>query len=206
MAYRGETARSSVAKRHGGEALACGERRHVARHRVLETCAACVLGVVVGCGSDYVMRSSEAAPGRAAADPAVLEAEEATALARINAARAEASLGELEADAALTRAARDFACVLANEEQLSHTGPDGSTFVERMCAAGFEPACSGQVAGAENLAAGAATGDATFEQWLGSAGHRRNMLGAPYTLAGIGRCVRPGTRLTYFWTLLVAAR
>ncbi len=181
---------------------------------MLSTLAACaavlgtmnLIGSTTGCGADDAVRSSPAAQGRAATDPAALEAEEQAALARINELRVQASLEPLAAEASLVRAARDFACVLANEEVLSHTGPDGSTFVERMCAAGFEPACDGRVAGAENLAAGSASGDATFEQWFASDGHRQNMLGPDYSLAGIGRCVRPGTRLTYFWTLLAVAR
>lgn len=63
----------------------------------------------------------------------------------------------------------------------SHRSPDGSTPFDRMRAAGITFS-----AAAENIAYGVFTGEAAFQQWIGSAGHRRNLLNCRYTRHGVG--------------------
>jgi len=51
----------------------------------------------------------------------------------------------------------------------------------------------------ENIAAGNSTASATFTQWKNSSGHNANMLGANYTVMGIGRATGGGQYGVY-WT------
>lgn len=76
----------------------------------------------------------------------------------------------------------------------SHVSPDGVDPFDRLRAAGI-----GFVAAAENLAFGASTGDELFAQWMGSPGHRANMLGCRYTAQGVGRYGN-------HWTLVLVRR
>jgi uncharacterized protein YkwD len=63
----------------------------------------------------------------------------------------------------------------------SHTDPDGRDPFDRMRRAGIR-----FQAAAENLASGQVTGARTFEGWMGSPGHRRNLENCVYTRIGIG--------------------
>ncbi|MFM7252529.1 MAG: CAP domain-containing protein [Ilumatobacteraceae bacterium] len=90
----------------------------------------------------------------------------------INAARADAGLGPLESCSSLYRAAQDYSGVLAGWGRLAHVGPDGSTPATRVAAAGY----SGYVTIGENLAAGQLDPATVVAAWMGSAGHRANLL------------------------------
>ena len=80
---------------------------------------------------------------------------------------------------------------------MSHRGSDGSSPFRRMASAGYRFERAG-----ENVAAGQATLDALMGDWMGSPGHRRNILGkfteigAAYATDGSGTpywCVTFGT-------------
>jgi uncharacterized protein YkwD len=62
----------------------------------------------------------------------------------------------------------------------SHTGKGGSSFFDRIQAAGARANAS-----AENIAQNSSP-KAVFDSWKNSAGHNRNMLGA-YRKVGLGR-------------------
>lgn len=111
----------------------------------------------------------------AMADPA----EEVLAL--VNRARAAAGCGPLTMDAQLTRAATAHARAMARQNFFSHTGKNGSTLRSRARAAGYHGGAL-----AENIAAGWTTPERTVERWLGSKGHRKNMLSCSYRTTGIG--------------------
>lgn len=63
----------------------------------------------------------------------------------------------------------------------SHVSPEGHDPFDRLAAAGI-----GYSAAAENIAFGRRTGDGVYAQWLGSPGHRDNMLECSYTHHGVG--------------------
>jgi uncharacterized protein YkwD len=59
---------------------------------------------------------------------------------------------------------------MATNHYFSHTSRDGRTFVDRITAAGYP------VPRSENIAAGQPTVAAVMDAWMGSAGHRANIL------------------------------
>jgi uncharacterized protein YkwD len=98
----------------------------------------------------------------------------------INQHRQANGQGPLSTDASLTRAAQDHSAWMQSTGTFSHTGKDGSSFFDRIQAAGGRANAS-----AENIAR-ASTPQAVFDLWKNSAGHNRNMLGA-YRKIGLGR-------------------
>jgi uncharacterized protein YkwD len=101
-------------------------------------------------------------------------------LALVNAARAEAGCGALARNAALDRAAADYAALMARTGTFSHTGPDGSDFSERVRAAGYDDP------GGENIAQGQSSADEVMTDWMNSPGHRRNILDCSFRTLGVG--------------------
>lgn len=93
---------------------------------------------------------------------------EMTAL--INAQRAANGRSALAEDPALSRAAQAFAADMEAFDYFSHTGRNGSSFMDRARAVGY-----GCVA-AENIARGQRSEAAVMEAWMNSSGHRRNIL------------------------------
>ncbi|CAF1577557.1 unnamed protein product [Rotaria sp. Silwood1] len=63
----------------------------------------------------------------------------------------------------------------------SHTGRDGSSFVDRIAAAGYSRNC----AGGENIA-GNQTPEATVASWIKSSGHCANIMNKNFRAIGIG--------------------
>lgn len=116
------------------------------------------------------------------------------AIALTNAERAAAGLPPLAANAALTQAALAHAADQASTGVMSHTGSDGSDPGTRIARSGF----SGSTWG-ENVAAGYATAASVVAGWMGSPGHRANILNPGFTQIGLASAVAAdGTR---FWTM-----
>ncbi len=89
----------------------------------------------------------------------------------------------------LTTAARDHSQDMATQNYFDHTGLNGSTFSQRIAAAGYP---GGTLA--ENIFAGDPTAQGAFDSWRNSPGHNANMLNPAYKAIGIGRATRCGTR------------
>lgn len=117
-------------------------------------------------------------------EPAGLEEE---VLREANATRRSAGSGVLVVDAALGRAARDYARELAERREIEHISPTPGrrTFRERITAAGAHPRLGG-----ENLARVVSTADAlggrVVRAWMNSPGHRVNLLDPIFSRTGIG--------------------
>ncbi len=77
---------------------------------------------------------------------------------------------------------------------MSHVGSDGSTFDQRITQAGY----LGWTAIAENVAMGYGTVQAVMDGWMGSSGHRANILNAAYTDVGFGQALDSGG--VNYWT------
>lgn len=105
------------------------------------------------------------------------------ALRLVNNERARAGRAPLTLDARLSRAAQGHARYMNDARVLSHTGRGGSTFVRRIEAAGYEP---WRYLG-ENVARGYGTWSAAMAGWMGSSGHRANILGRNFRNVGFGR-------------------
>ncbi|RVU42536.1 CAP domain-containing protein [Lujinxingia sediminis] len=91
------------------------------------------------------------------------------------------AVGAVETDEALAMAATAHAHDLATMDALSHTGSDGSDFVERAERAGF----GGQPVG-ENIAATFRLGESLVRGWLDSDDHCRVLMNPRARYLGVG--------------------
>lgn len=103
--------------------------------------------------------------------------------ARLSALRAQSGLTRpLGHSAALQAAAQAHADDMASTGNFSHTGSNGSTLSTRTRAANYNACFS-----AENIAAGQTSVQNVFTDWMGSRGHRRNILAPQATQFGFAR-------------------
>jgi uncharacterized protein YkwD len=104
--------------------------------------------------------------------------------ALVNQRRAQAGLGPLSPEPRLEQAAKDYARILAIHDWFSHTGPDGSTLVSRVEAAGFPFTVQvGEVLawGSDNWPA-----SGIVQAWMDSPSHKDQILEGVYARAGVG--------------------
>ncbi len=101
----------------------------------------------------------------------------------VNAERARHGLAAVALESRLHIAAANYAIEMAEQRWFSHTGPDGSSFVDRIVAAGFP--FTVQVG--EVLAMGSHGWPApkVVQAWMDSPPHREQLLSAAYTWAGL---------------------
>jgi len=76
----------------------------------------------------------------------------------------------------------------------SHTGSDGSSPFDRMSRQGYSFS-----AAAENIAAGYGSPADVVAGWMGSEGHRANILGT-YVHIGVGYTYEPNSDWGTYWT------
>jgi uncharacterized protein YkwD len=112
----------------------------------------------------------------------------------VNQQRAAAGCRALRSDGRLAAAARGHSQDMADHHYFSHTGLDGSTFVDRIAAAGYPR----QHAGGENIAAGYPTAAAVMAGWMASPGHRANILDCGFRAIGVG--LAHASDGTAYWT------
>jgi uncharacterized protein YkwD len=141
--------------------------------------SALLLGVVPGADtaptvSAPVQLVATATPTKAQARPAILTA--------VNTERRKAGCAALTSDSRLLKAAQGHASDMSANNYFSHTGRNGSSFVDRIRAAGITSFRTG----AENIAKGQRTSAQVMTAWMNSAGHRRNILNCAFTKIGIG--------------------
>ncbi|MBC6458560.1 CAP domain-containing protein [Actinomadura sp. HBU206391] len=105
---------------------------------------------------------------------------EATVAQLTNRERSKAGCGPLRVDARLRTAARRHSADMAARDYFSHDSPSGSTFVDRIKAAGYLSP------GAENIAKGHPTAAAVVAGWMKSPGHRANILNCDLRAIGVG--------------------
>ncbi|PSC72543.1 allergen V5 Tpx-1 family [Micractinium conductrix] len=112
-------------------------------------------------------------------------------LSLVNSARAKAGAPPLCLNAALTKAAQDHSQDQAKRRDMSHTGGDGSDVGQRALRVGYSWRAVG-----ENVAWGYSTVQAVFDSWMGSPGHRANILSTAYKHTGLGQATSDGI----YWT------
>jgi len=120
------------------------------------------------------------------------------ALARINAFRAKHGVKPLALDARLSRAAHLQSADQAGRGRITHYGRDGSRPKDRAARAGYPARIA-----AENVASGQKSFADAMYYWERSTGHRRNLLRANVTAAGVGMAKAETGRA--YWTLLLGA-
>lgn len=114
-------------------------------------------------------------------------------LALVNVERSRAGCGPVSANAALQSAAQGHSDDMAARDYFSHTSPDGSTFADRIRAAGYR---GGAIA--ENIAAGQTSAKDVMRAWMASPGHRANILNCTYRDIGVGYAT--GGSYGTYWT------
>lgn len=113
--------------------------------------------------------------------------------ALVNKARVQARCVALHTDERMRKAARRHSADMATYNYFSHTGRNGSSFVDRLGAAGYPKS----KAAGENIAYGYKTAQAVFDAWMKSPGHRRNILNCEARGTGVGLAYRGRTA---YWT------
>ncbi|SFN19079.1 MULTISPECIES: CAP domain-containing protein [Streptomyces] len=129
-------------------------------------------------------RAPAASTGNAASGPT------AQVLNLVNAERAKAGCSPVTVDAKLTKAAQDHSQDMADHQNMSHTGSDGSDMSERLSRVGYAFRSAG-----ENVAAGYGTAESVMDGWMNSPGHKANILNCGFKEIGIG-LAQPGN----YWT------
>jgi uncharacterized protein YkwD len=123
-------------------------------------------------------------------------------LAYVNGQRSNAGLDPLTYSSALTAAARGHSQDMATNNFFSHNGSNGSSFGDRISAAGFSFS-----AAAENVYAGTGSlnnAGSAVGAWMSSELHRDNMLNPIYTYAGVGYWCSTSSEYEGYYTLDLA--
>ncbi|MCL2053935.1 MAG: CAP domain-containing protein [Oscillospiraceae bacterium] len=111
----------------------------------------------------------------------------------INAERKKEEASPLSLDETLCKAANIRAEEIARS--FSHQRPDGKEFKTVLTEVGIETSLHI----GENISAGSSTAKDTFERWMKSPGHKRNILTADYKKVGIGYYYDSGGKYKYYW-------
>ena len=115
-------------------------------------------------------------------------------LTRINAERSSVGAAPVRLCATLMTAAQRHSEDQAANSRMSHTGSNGSTMSQRVQAAGY----LGWTSLGENVAAGYPSVTSVMGGWMGSTGHRANLLSASFQHVGVGRAASGSG--TLYWT------
>jgi len=146
-------------------------------------------GATSGCSSVAMgVGGSNMGVGVGVALPASSRAEVQALAQRINRHRVAIGCRALIWDDRLAAVARRHSEDMARRHFFDHTNPDGRDPFDRLEAAGIH-----YRAAAENIAYGRTRGRDTYDDWIESPGHRRNMENCEYTHFGIGRYERQWT-------------
>jgi len=116
--------------------------------------------------------------GQAGVSQAQSEAQQLLAL--VNQARANAGVGPLALSCPLNVAAERHLQDMKANNFFDHAGSDGSNAGERADDAGYDGR-----GWAENIAGGHRSAQSVFDAWIGSDGHRRNILNGNYQHMGL---------------------
>ena len=106
------------------------------------------------------------------------------------------SVPGLKWDNALAKAALGHSNDMQQKGYFSHTGQNGSTFSQRVEAAGFEGIPMG-----ENIAAGYPDEEAVITGWMNSEGHCKNIMNGDATHVGVARSAEGS-----LWTMVLGRK
>jgi hypothetical protein len=132
------------------------------------------------------------------------EAFELEVIRLVNQERISRGLHPLRRNSSLTNAARAHNQDMIANNFLDHTGSDGSTPSQRACDYGYAPYSWGDCYVGENIAGGYSTPADVFNGWMGSSGHRDNMLNPKYREIGVGHST--GGSWGNYWTMALGAQ
>jgi uncharacterized protein YkwD len=138
-----------------------------------------------------------ALPALACTTPGNLSDIRTSLIATINAQRTGNGLPALDPSAQLGKAAQNHACDNAGRNTMSHTGSDGSKFGARIKRTGYRYGKAN-----ENVGYGFKDPGAMVKGWMGSSGHRANILARGTRDIGVG--VAQGSDGNLYWVMLSA--
>ncbi|MGW1756769.1 CAP domain-containing protein [Streptomyces mirabilis] len=115
-----------------------------------------------------------------AAAPRALQTSPGEVLQLVNAEREKANCPALHENAQLTQAAKVFAEDAAKNNLTDHTGTDGSTPQTRIKEAGYNAGPS-----AENMSWGDTSAKQVVDGWMGSGGHKGNIVNCSFKDTGV---------------------
>lgn len=141
--------------------------------------------------------AAPAAAQQPAADPQAIAHLFPPLVQAMNAERTARGLPPLAENTALANAAGHHAQDMARRGYLAHASPDGRRPGDRIRAAGFDWCVA-----AENIAFAQADAAETVAAWMGSAGHRANILNPAATHTGAAIAVARGRP---YWVAVFAA-
>jgi uncharacterized protein YkwD len=151
-------------------------------------------GVPTAAVTDAQTSPAAVAPTSSAVTVADSPTLEAAVFSLTNAERATGNCPALVLDPRLAAAARSHSADMAQTGYFGHTAPDGSGPADRMREAGYET----RSGWAENIALGQPTANAVMAAWMGSEGHRANILNCDLKAIGIGAARSANGQL--YWT------
>jgi uncharacterized protein YkwD len=99
----------------------------------------------------------------------------------VNEQRVKVGCDPLRVDPRLAQAAEAHSSDMAERDYFDHTTPEGVTFRDRIRSAGFSNPGT-----AENIARGQRDARQVMAGWMGSAGHRANILNCDFSFLGVG--------------------
>lgn len=102
----------------------------------------------------------------------------------------------LTLDTRLRCAARKHSKDMGTKNFFSHTGSNGSTFVQRIESAGY----TAWLALAENIAAGQTTASSVVTSWMASTGHCNNIMNGTFKHLGVGYYYAGTATYKHYWT------
>ncbi len=120
-------------------------------------------------------------------------------LCLLNQQRAANGVGPLAEDAALSAASAGYSQRMVAQGFFGHESPDGGTLVDRLTDVGYLGDDDAWVVG-ENIGwgqASLATARSMVTAWMGSPGHRENLLSPDYTQVGLGLALGTPTDQTW---------
>ena len=120
------------------------------------------------------------------------------ALATVNAFRTTNGRGTVVLDARLTNAAAMQSETQAKRSRIGHDGHGGSLPKDRAARAGYRAKIA-----SENVASGQKSFSDVMRSWVGSAGHRENLLRPKVTAIGVAMAKDSSGRP--YWTLVLGA-
>lgn len=143
---------------------------------VLSACG----GVAIGIPSTQSLLLPNGDDARTAPPPAITP-EDANFGRLLNSYRSSVNVAAVGYDARLNAAAQAHAEDMATNNYFSHTGRNGSTALERIRAAGYQPRAYG-----ENIAGRQQSDRETLDAWINSAEHDRVLRAATFEDFGLG--------------------
>jgi uncharacterized protein YkwD len=157
-------------------------RRHLALTRVFATSVVWVLAAAAAHACDL---------------PSGLSDLRAQVIAEVNAERRANGLSALQADGRLEDAAQGLACDNAARQTVSHTSANGAGLQGRLRSVGYRFS-----AASENVQTGADSPSDVVAWWMGSSGHRTNILTRGIGDIGVGIAVSSGQ---VYWVINMGA-